>query len=116
MKRFVYTIDLKDDPEKIAEYRAYHQNVWDEVRTGMNAVGIIRCSIYLLGTRLVNILETEDDFNPATDFARYHEGRPRAKEWDEMMAAYQQPAPGAAPKEWWALMEPVFEYDAKRDV
>jgi len=31
MKRYVLTLDLKDDPRAIAEYKAHHRAVWPEV-------------------------------------------------------------------------------------
>ena len=31
MKRFCLALDLKNDPQLIAEYEAYHKNVWPEI-------------------------------------------------------------------------------------
>jgi hypothetical protein len=30
-KRYCLTLDLKDDPALIAEYRRYHQKIWPEI-------------------------------------------------------------------------------------
>ena len=30
-RRFCLTLDLKDDPELIAEYRRHHEHVWPEI-------------------------------------------------------------------------------------
>ena len=108
-------IDLKPEDDKISEYCMYHQKIWDEVKEGMRDAGMLRCSIYLLGTRLVNILETEDSFDPETGFKRYKESRPKVSEWDQLMAEFQKPSPGAKSEEWWALMKLVFEYSNEED-
>ena len=30
-RRFCLTLDLKDDPALVAEYRKYHENIWPQV-------------------------------------------------------------------------------------
>ena len=42
IKRYVQTMDLKDDPALIAEYRRRHseRESWPEIREGIRAVGI----------------------------------------------------------------------------
>lgn len=52
-------------------------------------------------------LEASDDFDPARDFPKYMEN-PRAREWDVRMRDFQEPVPGAGPRDWWAPMEEVF--------
>jgi L-rhamnose mutarotase len=108
MKTFVYTLNLKDDPELIFKYKEYHMAVWPEVEANLRSVGIVRMRIYLLGRRMVNIIDTIDDFEPDRDFARYVEGNPVVKEWDRLMAEFQEKVPEAKQEEWWALMEPVY--------
>ena len=41
-KRFVQTMDLKDDSELIRKYREAHdqEHFWDEIKEGIKAVGI----------------------------------------------------------------------------
>ena len=56
--------------------------------------------IYLLGRRLVMILETEDpDFRRC--FAAHVASSPRVAEWEALMRSLQTPPPGAPPGEWW---------------
>lgn len=113
MKVLSYTINLKRDPDIIERYKKYHAEVWDDVIEGMEEAGIKSCRIFLLGTHLVNIMEVEDGFDPEKDFKNYYKGRPKAEEWDKLMAAFQEPVPEAGRGEWWALMEKVFEYKSK---
>ena len=69
MQRFGLTLNLKDDPEVIEQYKAYHRDVWPEVLDSLREVGITRMDIYLLGNRLFMAIETVDDFDPDRDFS-----------------------------------------------
>lgn len=109
MKNIVYTLNLKDDPEIIRKYREYHQAVWPEVESSLKSVGITGMRIYLLGRRLVMVVEAVDEFEPDRDFARYTQDNPVTQKWDKMMAQYQEKVPEAGENEWWALMEKIYE-------
>jgi len=110
MKMVVYTINLKDDPKLIEEYKTYHKNIWDEVKAGLKEAGIRKNWIYLLGTRLVNIMEVDDNYDPENSIKDYYKSRPKVEEWAKLMATYQEPVPEARPDEWWAQMEKIFEF------
>ena len=111
MKSFAMTLDVRDDPEVIAEYKRYHREVWPEVISGLRSVGILKMKIFLKGTRMFMYIETEDGFDPATDFQAYTDSSPRAGEWDELMRDFQVQVPGAKEGEWWASMEEAFDID-----
>jgi L-rhamnose mutarotase len=108
MKHFARTLCLRDDPAKIASYRAYHQRVWPDVLAGLRSVGIREMRIFLRGTRLFMYVEADDAFVPERDWPRSGE-HPRAREWDAGMRALQLPAPDAGPGDWWTDMEEVFD-------
>lgn len=108
MKRIVMALDLKPDPVLIERYCAYHRNVWPEVVQANRDIGIKSTAIYRLGNRLVNVIEADDCFDPAC-FVDYASSL-RAKEWDNVMRAFQQPAPGAKPGEWWTEMEELYSF------
>jgi L-rhamnose mutarotase len=109
MTRQVLAIDLKDDSVADA-YREYHRRVWPEVLESLRASGVHDLQIYLLGRRLVMIADLEDGADLRRAFATRIASHPRVAEWERLMMSMQQPAPGAADGEWWAAMEPVFEY------
>ncbi len=109
MKTYAQTLDLKDDPLTIATYDEHHRAVWPEVQRGLRDIGIERMRIWRLGRRLFMLMETVDEFDLDRDFARYMEGGPRIREWQELMASLQEPAPGAQPGELWANMQLVFD-------
>ena len=50
-RRYCLTLDLKNDPELIAEYRRYHRHVWPEITKSIRDSGVEDMEIYLLGTR-----------------------------------------------------------------
>jgi L-rhamnose mutarotase len=103
------TLLLKDEPGVAERYVAEHATIWPEVAAGLRAIGIAQMRIWLAGRRLFMHMETSDEFEPARDFARYERETPRAAEWQRLMESLQEPAPEAAPGEWWADMRLVFE-------
>jgi L-rhamnose mutarotase len=109
MTRHVLAVDLRDDPAVVESYKAHHQRVWPEVLRSLRRVGVEDLQIYLLGRRLVMVVDMTDGRDVARAFAQHEASHPRVAEWEALMKAMQQPAPGAAPGEWWADMEPVFD-------
>lgn len=109
VKRYCQTLDLKDDPKLIAEYRKRHSRAeaWPEILAGIRSVGILEMEIYILDTRLFMILETPLDFDWDTAMAKLAT-LPRQSEWEEYMSIFQVAAPGATSAEKWKLMERMF--------
>ena len=108
MQRHCLTLDLKDDPELIEAYKAHHQKVWPEIIDSIKDSGIVDMEIYLLGNRLMMIIEAEDDFS----FDRKAEmdfDNARVQEWEKLMWQYQQALPMARLGEKWMLMEKIFD-------
>ena len=109
-KRYCLTLDLKNDPVLIGEYRHWHmsEHAWPEIPAGIREVGIVDMEIYLLGTRLFMIMETGPEFDFQRDMAKLS-GLPRQKEWEEFVAKFQQSLPGASSSEKWKLMDRIFK-------
>ncbi len=59
-RRFCLTLDLKDDPKLIAEYRQYHEKIWPEITRSIMDSGIEDLEIYLLGKRLFMIMKVNE--------------------------------------------------------
>ena len=70
-------------------------------------MGILEMEIYLIDTRLFMIVETAEDFDWDTAFARLAT-LPRQAEWEEHMSVFQQSKPGATSSEKWKLMDKIF--------
>jgi len=114
MKRYVLTVDLKDDPRLVAEYKAHHRRVWPEVQRSLRRVGVRSMDIYALGRRLTMVMDTTDAFDLRRSFARHAASDPRCREWEALMRTYQQPPPGARAGEVWARMDRVFHLGRER--
>jgi len=110
MTRHVLTVDLRDDPAAVEAYTAHHREVWPEVLESLRNAGVKALDIYLTGRRLVMIVETEEA-DVRRVFAAHVASTPRVAQWEALMKALQQPAPGAEPDAWWAVMEPVFHLE-----
>ena len=109
VKRYCQTMDLKDNPELIAEYVKRHSEAeaWPEIRAGIREVGILEMEIYIWGNRLFMIVETPLDFDWDTAMARLAT-LPRQAEWENYMAIFQQCKEGATSDEKWNMMQRMF--------
>lgn len=111
-RRFCLTLDLKDDPALIAEYRRHHEAVWPGVLESLRASGIVQAEIYLRGTRMVMVL----DVGPAFSFeakAAADAANPVVQRWETLMWNFQQALPGTPTGEKWQLMEKIWTFDAE---
>jgi len=112
-RRYCLTLDLKDDPELIREYRRHHEAVWPQVQDSLCQAGILDLELYLLGTRLMMILEVAPTFS-FEEKARIDRDNPKVQEWEQLMWNFQQPLPGTKPGEKWILMERIYKLEAER--
>ena len=108
MKRYCLALDLKDDPQLITEYEAYHREVWPEIKKSILNSGITNMEIYRFGTRLFMIMEKDDAFSFDRKSAM-DSSNPKVLEWEQLMWKFQQPLPGSKPGEKWVVMEKIFE-------
>jgi len=114
--RTVLAVDLKNDAAAIETYREHHQRVWPEVLASLHRAGVRNMDIYLLGRRLVMVVETEGlDYRRCFAAHLNPTSHPRVAEWETLMRSLQEPPPGAPPGDWWACMEPVFSLEAAGD-
>ena len=109
-RRYCLTLDLKDDPELIAEYRRHHERVWPEIKQSIRDSGIEDMEIYLLGTRMSMIMEVSERFSFDAK-AEADRASPKVQEWEQLMWKFQKPLPQAKPGEKWMLMERVFKLE-----
>ena len=111
MKRFALALDLIDEPALIAEYEAYHQAVWPEIKKSILDSGVINMEIYRTGNRLFMIMETEDNFS-FDQKAAMDKSNEKVQQWEQLMWKFQQALPGSKPGEKWVLMDSIFELNA----
>lgn len=109
-KRYCLTLDLKNDPALIAEYKRYHEKIWPEITRSIRDAGIENLEIYLRGTRMFLIIEAGDDFSFERK-AAMDRANPKVQEWEKLMWKFQQALPDARPGEKWLPMERIFKLE-----
>ena len=109
IKRYVQMLDISDDPELIAQYRKWHSKEysWPEIREGIRQVGILEMEIYILGNRLVMIVDAPANFDWQEAMNRLAT-LPRQAEWEAFVARFQGCPADARSDEKWQPMERMF--------
>jgi len=110
-RRFCLTLDLKDDPKLIAEYKRHHEKIWPEITRSIKDAGILDLQIYLQGMRMFMILEVDESFS-FDKKAQADRQNPKVQEWENLMWKYQKALPEGRPGEKWLLMERVFKLES----
>lgn len=110
VKRFCQTLDLKNDPALIEEYKHWHmpENRWPEIPRGIREVGVLDMEIYIFGNRLFMIVETPVDFVWDEAFAKLA-NLERQAEWEAFMSKFQVSAENATSSDKWQLMDRIFK-------
>ena len=109
VKRYCQTLDLRDSPELIAEYRKRHSQAeaWPEILAGIREVGILEMEIYILGSQLFMIIETPLDFDWKIAMDKLS-NLPRQAEWEKYVSKFQDCPCLSSSAEKWKLMERMF--------
>jgi L-rhamnose mutarotase len=107
-QKICLALDLKEDQNLIAEYKAYHKNVWPDITKSIKDSGIILMNIFCTGNRLFMIVEANENFTFEKK-ASMDANNSKVIEWEELMGQFQQPLPWANPGEKWVVMENIFE-------
>ncbi len=109
-RRYCLTLDLKADPQLMAEYKRYHEKIWPEITRSIQDAGIEDMEIYLLGTRMFMVMEVNEKFSFEAK-ASADRQNPKVREWEELMWKFQAPLREAKPGEKWLLMERIFKLE-----
>jgi len=108
MPRYCLTLDLQDDPHKIAEYKRHHEKIWPEIRDSLYDAGVTDMEIYLLGTRMFMIMDVDNHFTMERK-AELDAANPKVLEWEALMGNFQAVPKGADAVRRWSVMEKVFD-------
>jgi len=108
MQHFCLALDLKNDPQLIAEYEQYHKQVWPEIISSIKDAGIIGLDIYRVENRLFMLMETTAGFSFEKKAAA-DASNAKVQEWETLMWKYQQALPTAKEGEKWMLMKKIFD-------
>jgi L-rhamnose mutarotase len=110
-RRFCLTLDLKDDPALITEYKRHHEKVWPEITKSILDSGIVDMEIYLLDTRMFMVMEVNEHFSFEAK-AVADQRNPKVRQWEDLMWTFQQPLPQATHGEKWVLMKRIFKLES----
>ena len=110
--RRVLLLDLKDDPELIASYEAWHAAgaVPAPVTASIRGADIRSMEIYRCGDRLAMIMETGPGFDPAAKAAA-DLANPDVVAWEELMSRFQRVLPWAEKGEKWLEAKRIFSLE-----
>ena len=107
MQRYGSLIKLR--PEKLAEYKQLHANVWPEVLKTIRECNIRNYSIFFKDGYLFSYYEyIGDDFN--ADMKKMA-ADPHTQAWWKLTDPCQEPLETCREGEWWAGMEEFFHTD-----
>ena len=109
--RYCLALDLVNDAALIAEYEAYHKNIWPEIKKSITGAGVTGMEIYRTGNRLFMIMETVDRFSFESKGAM-DKANPKVQEWEQLMWKFQSSLPWAKEGEKWVLMDKIFSLEA----
>ena len=106
--RYCLTLDLKNNPQLIEEYEAYHKSVKPEILQSFTDAGIISMELYRWENRLFMIIEVDSSFSFERK-AELDKNNPKVQEWENLMSKYQKKLPGTTKDEKWQLMKMIFK-------
>ena len=109
MKKFCYTLDLKDNKKSKEKYIKYHKNIWPEIIHSLKDSGVVKAEIYNVETRLFLIFETNESFSEKNK-KKLDDNNPIVQKWEQLMSKYQKKLPFSKPNEKWVKMDKIFEF------
>jgi L-rhamnose mutarotase len=106
--RRCFAVDLHDDPDQIARYRAWHQAGGPPaaVTAAIRADDVRELEIWLVGDRMFMILEQGEGYDDQAKAAR-DAANPDVQAWDALMRTFQKSLP-FAPNQTWVEMERIY--------
>lgn len=109
VKRYCQFLEISDNQELIEKYIQCHdrEHSWKEIRDGISQVGILEMELYILGNKVVMIVETPLDFDWKSAMAKLAT-LPRQAEWESFVAKMQGCDPEATSDSKWQLMDRMF--------
>tara|TARA_B100000780_G_scaffold213957_1_gene153517 strand:- start:6713 stop:7042 length:330 start_codon:yes stop_codon:yes gene_type:complete len=108
MKRFCYTLDLKDNSKLKEEYIKHHKNIWPEIIESIKESGIIKAEIYNIGNRLFLLIDTYDEFSEENK-RKLDLKNSIVQKWEALMSNYQKKIEFSKSENKWVRMNKIFE-------
>ncbi len=108
-KRIVMSLELKNDPILISEYKQIHRKdkIWPQIITNMDTIGILDMGLYLYNYSAFIIMDTHLDFDLEKDGKQWS-NLPKEREWQSYVAKFQKVNPDSKAIEKWQIMTPLM--------
>ncbi len=110
MKRYCYTLDLKENESLKKEYINHHKKVWPEILKSIKSSGILNLEIYNINYRLFMIIEAENKFDEKKKQKMDSENS-IVQKWETKMWEYQKKIKGSSNGEKWVKLNRIFSLD-----
>ena len=110
MKRYCYTLDLKENESLKKEYINHHKKVWPEILKSIKSSGILNLEIYNINYRLFMIIEAENKFDEKKK-QKMDSENPIVQKWEKKMWEYQKKIKGSSNGEKWVKLNRIFSLD-----
>ena len=108
LQRHCFALDLKPDPELVAEYEAHHRQVWPGILQSIRNAGIEHLEIYRVEYRLFMVMDVNESFSFEKKKAM-DDANADVRDWEALMWKYQQALPASVKGEKWLPMKKIFE-------
>jgi L-rhamnose mutarotase len=108
--RRCFAVDLHDDPENIARYRAWHVAGGPpaSVTAAIRQDGVVSLEIWQVEDRMFMIMEQDEDAAPTPEEKAVRDAaNADIAAWDALMRTFQKPLP-FAPDRTWVEMERIY--------
>lgn len=108
MKSYFLLLDLKNDPDLIAQYEKHHKNIPRVIHDSITKAGITRMDIFRFENRLVMHLEANDHFT-FEEKSKMDQSSEEVQVWENLMSSFQQVIPGSKKGDKWVIANKIFE-------
>ncbi len=108
MKSYFLLLDLKNDPELIAQYEKHHKQIPPKIKQSILEAGITKMDIFRFENRLIMHLEADDSFS-FEEKQKLDESNDEVQQWEELMSSFQQIIPGSSDGAKWVVSNKIFE-------
>jgi L-rhamnose mutarotase len=110
IKRIVMTLELKNDPLLLNEYKEIHrsENIWPQIIENMNTMRISDMEIYLYGYIAFLVMEVPLSFDLEKEGVTWGK-LPKETEWQEYVSKFQKVDPTSLVSDKWKIMDRIIQ-------
>ena len=110
VKRIVMTLELKNDPLLLNEYKEIHhsEKIWPQIIENMNIMKIRDMEIYLYGYTAFLVMEVPLSFDLEKEGVTWGK-LPKETEWQEYVSKFQKVDPTSLVSDKWKIMDRITQ-------